>query len=39
MVPMSMEQLNEEVDRALEDSKNDRVISAEDLKNEIKKWR
>ena len=39
LVPMSGEQLNEEIDRALEDPKNDTVISAKDLKNEIKKWR
>ena len=39
LAPMTEEQLNEEIDRALDDSKNDRVISAKDLKNEIKKWR
>jgi len=39
LAPMTAEQLNEEIDRALDDSKNDRVISAKDLKNEIKKWR
>lgn len=36
--PMSMEQLNADIDKSLEDSANDRVISARDLKEEIKKW-
>ena len=39
LVPITEEQLNEEIDRALEDPKNDTVISAKDPKNEIKKWR
>ncbi len=36
--PMSMEQLNADIDQSLEDSANDRVVSAKDLKKEIKKW-
>ena len=36
--PMSMEQFNADIDQSLEDSANDRVISAGDLKEEIKKW-
>jgi hypothetical protein len=37
--PMSVEQLNADIDKSIEDSKNDRVISSKDLKAEIKKWR
>jgi len=37
--PMSMEQFNADIDQALDDSVNDRVISAKDLKEEIKKWK
>ncbi|WP_339708859.1 hypothetical protein [uncultured Kriegella sp.] len=36
--PMSMEQFNSDIDKSLEDSTNDRIISAKDLKEEIKKW-
>ncbi|WP_373519886.1 hypothetical protein [Pricia sp.] len=36
--PMSMEQFNADIDQSLEDSANDRVISAKNLKEEIKKW-
>ncbi len=36
--PMSMEQFNADIDKSLEDSANDRVISARDLKEEIKRW-
>lgn len=36
--PMSMEQINADIDQSLEDSSNERVISARDLKEEIKKW-
>lgn len=35
---MSIEQFNADIDQSLEDSANDRVISARDLKEEIKKW-
>lgn len=36
--PMSLEQFNNEIDQALEDSKNGRVIKAVDLKAKIQKW-
>jgi hypothetical protein len=36
--PRSIEQFNAYIDRSLEDSANDRVISARDLKEEVKKW-
>lgn len=36
--PMSIEQFNADIDKSLEDSANDKVISARDLKEEIKKW-
>ena len=36
--PMSVEQFNQEIDRAMEDSKNDRVIKARDLKKKIDQW-
>ena len=35
--PMSLDKLNEEIDQALEDSENDRVIKATDLKSKFKK--
>ena len=38
LTPMSMEQFNADIDQSLKDSENDRVISARDLKEEIKKW-
>jgi len=36
--PMSLEQFNEEIDQAIEDEKEERVISNSDLKQKIKKW-
>jgi len=36
--PMSLDQFNKEIDQALDDSKNDRIIKATDLKDEIQKW-
>lgn len=36
--PMSIEQFNTDIDKSLEDSANDRVMSARELKEEIKKW-
>jgi len=36
--PMTPEQLNQEIDQSLEDSKNDRVIKATDLKAKIREW-
>lgn len=38
MNPMSMEQFNQEIDQSIEDSKNGRVIAANDLKRKIQKW-
>ena len=35
--PMSLENFNKEIDQALEDSENDRVIKATDLKSKFKK--
>ena len=37
--PMSLEQFNKEIDQALDDSKNERLIKASDLKDKIQKWR
>lgn len=37
--PMSIEQFNSEIDQSLDDSKNDRLIKASDLKAKIQKWR
>lgn len=36
--PMTMEQYNVEIDQAMEDSKNGRMIKAADLKAKIQKW-
>lgn len=36
--PMTIEQLNNEIDKALEDEKNNRFIAAKDLKENIQKW-
>jgi hypothetical protein len=36
--PMSLRQLNSEIDLAMEDSKNDRMIKATDLKAKIRQW-
>ena len=36
--PMTMEQYNDEIDQAMEDSKNGRMIKATDLKAKIQKW-
>jgi len=37
--PMSIDQLNNEIDQALLDSKEDRIISASDLQKKAKQWR
>jgi len=37
--PMSIEQFNQEIDRALDDSENDRVTEANELIARISKWR
>lgn len=36
--PMSMEQYNTEIDQAMEDSKNGKILKATDLKAKIQKW-
>ena len=36
--PMSMDQYNVEMDQAMEDSKNGRMIKATDLKAKVQKW-
>lgn len=36
--PMSMNQYNQEIDQALEDSKNHKITKATDLKAKIQKW-
>ncbi len=36
--PMSLEQFNREIDKALEDEKNNKIISTKDLKKQIQKW-
>lgn len=38
MFPLSIEQFNKEIDQSLKDSKNDNVISAQNLKKKIQKW-
>ena len=36
--PMSMEQYDHEINQALDDSQNERLIKAIDLKTKIQKW-
>lgn len=36
--PMSLEQFNAEIDQALHDYKNEKVIQADDLKAKVQKW-
>lgn len=36
--PMSMQQFNDEIDQALNDSKNGQIIKATDLKIKVQKW-
>lgn len=36
--PMSIEQFNNEIDQSLDDSENERLIKATDLKAKIQKW-
>ncbi|MCH4824672.1 hypothetical protein ML462_15990 [Gramella lutea] len=38
MKPMTMQQFNDEIDQALEDSKNGRLTKASDLKSKVQKW-
>jgi hypothetical protein len=36
--PMSVQELNDRIDKSMEDSKNGRLIKASDLKAKIDKW-
>lgn len=36
--PMSVQQFNDEIDQALNDSKNGQIIKAIDLKTKVQKW-
>ena len=36
--PMSLEDFNKEIDKAIDDEENNRLIPAEDLKKKIQKW-
>lgn len=36
--PMTIKQFNDEIDQAIDDEKNNRLISNEALKQKIKKW-
>ncbi|MBO6186247.1 MAG: hypothetical protein J6O88_16430 [Chryseobacterium sp.] len=36
--PMSLEKLNEEIDKAIDDESNNRLINSKDLKDKIQKW-
>jgi len=36
--PMSIEEFNLRIDKSMEDSKNERLIEANDLKAKIEKW-
>ncbi len=38
LIPMSMEQVNSEIDQSLADEREGRWISAEELKRRIEKW-
>lgn len=36
--PMSLDQFNNEINQAIDDSNNNRLISAKDLKSKVQKW-
>lgn len=36
--PMSLDQFNNEINQAIDDSNNNRLISAKDLKSNVQKW-
>ncbi|MCP5062131.1 MAG: hypothetical protein GY936_06675 [Ignavibacteriae bacterium] len=36
--PMDLKQFNNQIDEAIEDSENDRIIDTNDLKSKFKKW-
>lgn len=36
--PMTLKQFNDEIDKALDDEKNNKLINAKDLKRKIQEW-
>ncbi len=38
MKPMSMKELNKRIDRALDDAENGRVLTLDELRNEMATW-
>jgi len=36
--PLSIEEFNDEIDKAIEDADNNRITNVPDLKNKIQKW-
>lgn len=36
--PMSLDKFNDEIDKAIDDENNNRLMDAKDLKNKIQKW-
>ena len=38
LTPMSVEQFNREIDQAMDDSENGRIIPAKELKKKMHKW-
>ena len=38
LTPMSLELFNQDIDNALSDSQEEKIVSANELKNRIKKW-
>ena len=38
LTPMSLELFNQDIDNALNDSQEEKIVSANELKNRIKKW-
>jgi hypothetical protein len=38
LIPMSIEQFNNEIDQSLSDSQQEKIVSAQDLKNKAQKW-
>ena len=38
LIPMSVEQFNREIDQSLDDSENERIIPANELKKKMHKW-
>ena len=38
LTPMSVDQFNREIDQAMDDSENGRIISAKELKKKMHKW-